>query len=409
MRRFHHRFFSALALVDLSSVRSVNKETAACSPESYRMSVHLRRRRFGAALFIATAFATAGCGGGGSIDSTPVPTSSSSTSTTCTSTVTQTLPTAAGSVAFPAVCGVSAGFTFAAGATSGTTFTAVSSTTAPAGAPSPTAVRRAEALSGAVPFLYVTLTVSQTTPTSVFAGETAALSSAQPANAQYTVEIDDVTKSPATELTAIPGIAAVGSATFNNQNGLAYPNGPAPLTTLVPGSTYLFQYYYVPAGTVQTGSISVPITSGQVPVTTIQPAGNVSAAVQLGGFTTNTTVTFFSSNALIGGMPSPATTGTVFFVIGLNASSTVNGDNLTCGSACQNVTPVALGLPPDVLARTAGKSFFAVECSATACPVLLSDVVKIVPAGNQLVVGPVTPVGEFALTTTPKYVVFYYE
>jgi len=118
---------------------------------------------------------------------------------------------------------------------------------APGSAPAPTYLRRTDSLAGAVPFYFVTFTVSANVSASFFTSESVQLTSAQPANGIYYAEFDDLQFAPASKLgTSGPGTVTNGVLTIANSGG---QNAP----TLVPNHTYLLQFFYLPAG-----STSVP-------------------------------------------------------------------------------------------------------------------------------------------------------
>ncbi|GAC1426277.1 MAG: hypothetical protein NVSMB64_32730 [Candidatus Velthaea sp.] len=154
------------------------------------------------------------------------------------------LPTSAGTLTTPTVAGRSVTFAIAAGAPAGDSITMNAAASAPANAPAPSSVaRKPQAIAGAVPFFWVTFTVSLATPTSVFAAESVTLGTL-PSTANYYVEFDDVTTPAGTKLGAQgPGSIANGNVTITNGGG-----GGGGTNTLNPGSTYLAQFYYLPAG-----------------------------------------------------------------------------------------------------------------------------------------------------------------
>ena len=110
------------------------------------------------AAILAEALLVAGCSGGtaGSPSSAPPPISGTSV-----------LAAGSGSIAAPAVDGVSARFATGPGATPGTGITVASFATAPANGVVPSSVRRTTALAGAQAFYYVTLTFTQSTHVTV--------------------------------------------------------------------------------------------------------------------------------------------------------------------------------------------------------------------------------------------------
>ncbi|HEV3086649.1 MAG TPA: hypothetical protein VGX96_05435, partial [Candidatus Elarobacter sp.] len=130
------------------------------------------------------------------------------------------IPTTAGTIALPSVGGIAATFQIGAGAPAGTTLTATESLAAPSNAPAPSAVRRVQAVSGATTFFFVSFTVSQTISTQFLTGESFALPSTYPTNAQYFVEFDDITSSPATKIASFgPATVANSQVQFQNTGG----------------------------------------------------------------------------------------------------------------------------------------------------------------------------------------------
>jgi hypothetical protein len=204
----------------------------------------------GASLAFAGALVASGCGGGGS--ATPNPSVVSATSSPSpgapSSPSALSVPAGGGTVALPAAAnGQVATLVFAAGAPAGLTLTVTSSATAPGSAPAPSAVRRADAIANAVPFFWVTLTPSATLPASLITSELVTLTSAQPANASYYVEYDDITSLPATKAASFgPGSVANLVATVTSATSPA----------LQSGHTYLLQFYEIPAGSTG-GSASI--------------------------------------------------------------------------------------------------------------------------------------------------------
>ena len=198
-----------------------------------------------ASVVIAGGLIVASCGGG-SVQTAPVvqPTNAPAS--------TQAVPTTGGSLTAPAAGnGQAATFSFATGVPSGITLTSSSSTTAPGSAPAPSSiVRRAEAISGAVPFFFVTFSFSASLSSSYVTSEAVSLTSSNPTTAQYYVEFDDITSSPGTKLgCAGPGTVAGLVATIlnNGSGGVCTTSGSNP--SLQTGHTYLAQFYYVAAGT----------------------------------------------------------------------------------------------------------------------------------------------------------------
>jgi hypothetical protein len=160
----------------------------------------------------------------------------------------QSIPTSGGTLTVPAAGnGQVASFGIGSGVTAGNFLTSSSSTMAPGSAPAVSAVaRRIESLAGAVPFFYVTFSVSAGISSAYFTTDTVTLTSAQPANGIYYAEFDDISATPGTKLgVSGPGVVSNGSVTITNGGG---PNTPI----LVPGHTYLLQFFYLPAGSTST-------------------------------------------------------------------------------------------------------------------------------------------------------------
>ena len=114
-------------------------------------------RYAGAALVVSGGLIVASCGGG-SVATTPVAQATNAPAST------QSVPTAGGTLSVPAAAsGQVATFAIGVGAPAGVSLTSSSSATAPGSAPAPSSLKRsAEAISGAVPFFFVTFTVTAT-------------------------------------------------------------------------------------------------------------------------------------------------------------------------------------------------------------------------------------------------------
>lgn len=211
-----------------------------------------------AAVVVTGGLLVASCSGGSNV-TTPLAQATNAPSSL------QAVPTNGGTLSVPAAAnGQVATFTFATGVPSGITLTSSSSTTAPGSAPAPSSlVRSTEAISGAVPFLYVTFSFSGSLASSFVTGETASLTSSLPANASYYVEFDDITSSPGTKLgCAGPGTVANLIATISNgQTGGVCTNSGGGSPTLQAGHTYLAQFYYVSGSTSPTPSPSPTATA----------------------------------------------------------------------------------------------------------------------------------------------------
>lgn len=158
---------------------------------------------------------------------------------------------------------------FGAGVPAGVTLTATSSLTAPAGAATISSVKRAtEAITGAVPFFYVTFSVSANFSSQLISTETVSLLPSDPTTATYGAAFDDITTSPGTELgTAGPGTIASGLVTILNGTSTTAP-------ALQAGHTYL-QFFYVPASAGPTASpTATPTASPTASPTATASAGS---------------------------------------------------------------------------------------------------------------------------------------
>jgi hypothetical protein len=199
-----------------------------------------RALRLAVAVFVVTGGLIVASCGGGSVNTTPASPSTSSTQSVSSSGGTLSLPAASN--------GESASLSVAAGVPVGTTITASSSAQAPGSAPVPSSIARStESISGAVPFLFVTFTVSQSFAAQLITGEAVPVLSNFPANAQYYVEFDDITSSPGTKLAcAGPGTVSGQLVSISNSGaGGVCTNTQNSNPTLTAGHTYLAQFYYV--------------------------------------------------------------------------------------------------------------------------------------------------------------------
>jgi hypothetical protein len=237
------------------------------------MSGSMRALRLAAAaLVVAGGLIVASCGGG-SVNTTPVASATSAP-------VTQSVPTGGGALTVASSTTQVATFTFAAGAPSNVSLSATSSTTAPASAPVPSSVKRAaDAVTGAVPFFYVTFSVSANLSTQFISAQSVSLTGSDPATASYFVEFDDITAAPATKLgTTGPVTAANGIATFLS-GGQASGS-----QTLSAGHTYLAQFYFVPAAAGPSPSASPSTAPSSNPSASPSPSPSATATTA-GGFT----------------------------------------------------------------------------------------------------------------------------
>jgi hypothetical protein len=371
--------------------------------------------------FLVAALSVAGCAGG---SSSPSPASTGSSLTPAS--VTALIPNGTGSIAAAPLGGYQATLGVGSGATPGTTVTVTSSTTAPAGAAAPSSVRRAASIVGAVPFFYLTLTFSQTTPAAVFTGQTLVLSGF-PAAANYSEEFDDATVAPATKLAAFPGTLSDTTLSFTS----IFAGTPSFLA----GHTYLLMFYYVPgpapSPTAAASGTPVPLPSGVTPTAApsigpfstsapvaaataatiaVPGAAGVTGTAQFAGFSTATTLTLTSYGGLSTGLATPTKTGTVFFTESISASPAVTIGNTNCaGSGCTQTIPLTITPTLDILNAAAGKTIFAAECNATGCPVSSSDVVTLTLNGANLVIGPTTFTDITGFSSAPVSIVFYYQ
>jgi hypothetical protein len=283
-------------------------------------------RAAGAAI-LAGAIGIAGCSGGAATSTplgsllptpTPVPPLTASGSVP--------LPTSASTVALPAVTGEPvASLAIGAGAPAGVNITATTSTVAPSGAVAPSSVKRAaEAIAGAVPFYWVTFTVSTSVSASYFSGESVTLTAVDPTTASYYAEYDDITQSPGTKIASFgPATVANGVATIAN-SGVTPP-------TLLPSHTYLLQFYYIPAGT------ATP---------TPAPSGSASAAPSVSPGASSSPSAAPSAGA--SASPSAAPSGTASSSPSAAPSSGASSSPSSAPSASPSPTPAPSATPSAV-------------------------------------------------------------
>jgi hypothetical protein len=233
------------------------------------MSGPIRTLRLTVAAFVvAGGLIVASCSNG-NISTTPV-----ATATATSAPVTQSIPgTGSLNVASSTSQVASIGFT---GAPAGITITATSSATAPSGAPGITSLKRAvQSISGAVPFFYVTFSLSANLSSSYITSESVTLTASDPTNATYGAAFDDITSTPGTELgTAGPGTISNGVVTIVNGNSTNAP-------TLQAGHTYLVQFFYVPAASPSpspTASASAGPSSSPSASPSSSPSGSPSSS-----------------------------------------------------------------------------------------------------------------------------------
>jgi hypothetical protein len=214
---------------------------------------------------VAGGVAAASCGG--SVNTTPVATF--------------------GSFTAPPVNGLSVAFNVAPGAPSGTTATATSSAIAPAGVLAPSSIeRRPEAIAGAVPFFFVSITLSQPVPAALFVSEVLTLTNTFPTSANYAVEVDDPSLTPP-KLTTITGTLSNGVVTFPNSAA----SGGSGIQTLAANHPYVFQFYYIPGPATAPGAVVLSPASLAFTAAGAASAQSVSAtqASYGGSFTASTT------------------------------------------------------------------------------------------------------------------------
>jgi hypothetical protein len=320
-----------------------------------------------AALVVSGGLIVASCGGG-TVQSVPIaqPTSTAAPSST------QTIPTAGGTLIIPAAQGgQQASIAVAAGVPAGVSITSSSSVTAPSSAPVPSSLKRsAEAVSGAVPFFYITFSVSASVTGQLFSSESVTLTGNQPPTASYYVEFDDITQAPATKLAcAGPGTVANLIATISNNSGTgscvnANTGGNS---SLVAGHTYLVQFYYVPAGT------PTAAPSGSASPTS-SPTGSAPTATPTGSANPSPSATFTTT-------PNPGPTGQAF------SNTTLTGGLAGTITLPALISGTFTGLIPDSTysPSPASLSIFAVNFSAT--PQALATAIP---------------------TTSPSTIVYYY-
>jgi hypothetical protein len=214
----------------------------------------MRALRYAAAAFVVSGGLLVASCGGGSVSSTPVAAPGATSAP-----VTQSIPASGGALTVNSTSAQVATLNFAAGAPGNVTLSATSSTSAPGSAPVPSAVKRAaQSISGAVPFFFVTFSVSANLSTQFFSDESVSLSSGDPSTATYFVEFDDITAAPALKLgTGGPATIAAGIATYASGGGTA--------STLQSGHTYLIQFYYVPVSATSAPSASPTATAAPSP------------------------------------------------------------------------------------------------------------------------------------------------
>ncbi len=378
------------------------------------------------------ALTVAGCAGGSSGSSTPV--------TEPTVNGTSVLAVANGSVPIPAAGGTSATFLTGPGAPANTIVTVTASTTAPANGVAPSALRRAAATGSTGPFYYVTFTVSASVPQSVFVSQVLTLAAA-PGAVTFYEEVDDTTSSPGAKLLTSPaGVVSGSTVTFTPQWAAG--------STFVPGHTYTAMFYDVP-GTASPAPSGAPTTAPSggatptpAPTFTPTPPGSAtptptptpqpttqSTAVTAGtpamlnipqvatistgtvtlAFTGNTTVTLNSVPGLPPGVPSPTTNGVVFFAVAISASPAASVVSNGCGTGCTQIIPLTLTPTLNVKSAASNGTFYAAECSTTACPISPSDAVAEPIQGAAIVLSSSSFQDITGFSPTPTWFVFYYQ
>jgi hypothetical protein len=213
---------------------------------------HTLIRSAAAACVVALGLLVASCGPA-NVQTIPIATNSGN------------VPTSAGALPIPTASGSSLTsiLQFDAGEPAGVTLTASSSISAPANAISPSGTARASAsnrnaastpLPNAVPFYWVTFTVSAPISLSDIAAETLAPASALPvAGASYFDELDNITSGATGSK-----IASFGPGTI--ANNILTINSPSASVELTPGNTYMLQFYYVATASPSPSPTPVPLT-----------------------------------------------------------------------------------------------------------------------------------------------------
>jgi hypothetical protein len=169
-------------------------------------------------------------------------------------------------------------------------------------------VRRTSSIAGAVPFYYVYLTVSASLSLQYITSESVPTANAAP-NAAYYAEYDDVTSVPAVELMS-DGPASQGSAFETIQNSFI---GEAIIPTLVPGHTYLLQFFYVPAAATPMPTPTVSPSPGPTASPSPSPTPTIAPAP-----------TSTSSAIPITSLPSNIISGSIEFFETANASANIS-------------------------------------------------------------------------------------
>ena len=302
--------------------------------------------RFGAPVaIVAVAVGVASCGGGGSSVSSIPQAAPSAAASTSGATTSFTVPAAGGTQALATVGGQTATIDFGAGATAGTTVTATSAVSAPANAPVPAAkARRIQQISGAVPFYFVTITVSQSLPGSVFTSESVTLGASDPTTASYYAEFDDITAAPATKIVSFgPGTVTGGIVTVENTG-----SGTASATSLVTGHTYLMQFYYVPAsaaspspGASPSAAASVAPTASPSAAASVAPTASPSAAASVAPTASPSAAASATPTSSPSASPSPSSSGNQSL-----PDYGFTGPSATTGSFTPPTEPAALVVPP---------------------------------------------------------------
>lgn len=370
---------------------------------------------------LGAALAVVSCSGGGGatvVDSSPI---NVPTIVPTPVGISTTLPTTSGSsVTVPAVAGLSTIFTFGAGAPASTTINLQAQVTAPTIAPLPSALtRQTQSIANATPFLYVAVTVSQTTVASAFAMETILLNG-QPTGVPYAVEIDDTTTAPGTKVAVFAG--AIANSTVQFANG--FVSG----TTFQAGHTYLFQFYYVASASPSPGASATATSSASAsPTSTVTTAptsatqnfavgtgvlasfglpsvSGISGVLQYGGFSSGTTVTLTSTAGVPAGVAAPPSVSSVFLSVGITASPAVTMSGAGCTSSCTSQTPVVLTLPASI--ASSAPYFKVYECNATACPMPNDSATLPLTNGNTLTVPSSTFADITGFSTTATTLMF---
>jgi hypothetical protein len=261
----------------------------------------------------------AGCGGG----STPPSPVAQPTATPGSITTLVALPGTAGTLALPAIGGITPSFGIAAGAPAGVTLTAIESLSAPPHAPIITAstARKAASATTVAPFLFISVTFSATVPPGVVSSEILALTGLIPVSTNYFCEVDDITGGSESQLGVLGPVTASSTVTFSNGSGSGSPG-------LAAGHTYLFQFYSLPVPA-PTPTPTVTPTPAATPTPTATPTSSATPTATPSP-STSPTIT-----------PTPTPTGTATPV----PAFTFSGPSASAPSVVPPAVPAAIVVP----------------------------------------------------------------